>query len=102
MTAIEKHDQHQRVFRRDGYMCRYPGCTDQAVSLAHRIANTKTNRCIYGDAVIDDDLNVVSCCGSLAHNSAFNIGHNPEQARQLAESIRNRREEERGTGTCHK
>lgn len=84
---FEESEKHQRVFARDGYTCCFPGCGKPARHLAHRIANTKTNRKIYGDMVIDHDENVRSVCDDPTHNDYYNIGNQPAQAQKLAKKI---------------
>ena len=84
---FEESEKHKRVFARDGFTCCFPGCWKIGKHLAHRIANTKTNRKIYGDAVIDHDENVKTVCEIPGHNDYFNIGNQPAQAQALAQKI---------------
>lgn len=56
-------------------------CGKAAKQMAHRIANTKTNRKVYGN-IIDHNENLVSVC-SLDCNGTFNIGNNPVKSAKL-------------------
>lgn len=60
--------------------------TNSNAQMAHRIANTKTNRALYGDIVVDSVLNVAFVC-SLKCNDACNIGNNPLACYELAKKI---------------
>lgn len=93
MTArqkLEAEEKRQEIFARDGYLCRECGRSVHAfgtAQLAHRIAQTKSNKAKYGLEVIHHPLNLASVC-SLRCNDAQNIGFNPEACRELVEEIK--------------
>lgn len=53
---------------------------------AHRIANTKTNRSIWGSWIIDHPMNMAIVC-SLKCNDKCNIGNNKGECLKLVEKI---------------
>lgn len=53
---------------------------------AHRIANTKTNRFLWGERIIDHPLNMAMTC-SLKCNQAVNIGMDEGACWRLAKKI---------------
>jgi hypothetical protein len=53
---------------------------------AHRIANTKTNRKVFGNK-IDRNENLVSVC-CLECNDSYNIGNNPVKSAKLIAIIK--------------
>ena len=82
---FELEEKRERIFSRDGGMCQHPNCCVPGYELAHLIANTKTNRHLFGDELIDHDLNVkLSCSG---HNASFNIGYNIVESEKLCQKI---------------
>lgn len=103
--TMEIYETRRRVFNRDGWQCQYPGCTEPAQELAHRIANTKANRnyikhkCLLWlnidlserqvDRIIHHPFNLVSVCKSKmgAHNDYFNCGGSPQKTETLLANI---------------
>jgi hypothetical protein len=80
--------QRDRILARDGGECHYCGKMiprDQR-QIAHRIANTDTNRTAYGDKYVDHDFNLVTTC-SLYCNGRMNIGNKPAIAQRLIDLI---------------
>jgi hypothetical protein len=63
----------------DNWQCQ--NCGKPAMQIAHRIANTKTNRKVFGNK-IDNNVNLVSVC-SLECNDSYNIGNNPGKCEKL-------------------
>ena len=53
---------------------------------AHRIANTKTNRFLWGERIIDHPLNMAMTC-SLKCNQAVNIGMSEGDCWRLVKNI---------------
>ena len=53
---------------------------------AHRIANTKTNRFLWGERIIDHALNMAMTC-SLKCNQAVNIGMSEGDCWRLVKNI---------------
>ena len=75
MTSKEKFDaeeKKERILQKAGYQCR--SCGKPAVSLAHRIAQTKSNLKKYGKEIIHHEYNLAAVCERQACNDAFNIG----------------------------
>jgi len=72
-----------KVAERDQYICQTcfqradPGC------IAHLIADTKANRKIYGNHIIDHPLNKKWTHISNKCNDAWNIGNNPGKCKKL-------------------
>ena len=80
-------ESKKAILARDGYMCQYPSCRKGAVYLAHRIANTLANIQKYGDAIVNNPINLVSVCIIPAHNDYFNIGNDPGKCSELLEEL---------------
>jgi hypothetical protein len=78
--------QYNIRYTLDAWSCQK--CGRPATQMAHRIANTKTNRKIYGNK-IDHNENLVSVC-SLDCNSTYNIGNNPVKSAKLIAIINER------------
>jgi hypothetical protein len=62
------------------------------MELAHRVANTKVNRKLYGAAALDDDDNKRAVCRGGAYagrgcQDACNLGGRPVSVRKLMERI---------------
>lgn len=87
MTEAEKK-QRSLVYATSGGVCEICGrpLVDGQPQGAHRIANTKTNRFLWGANVIDHPLNMAATC-SLSCNQAANIGQNPGECWKLAKRI---------------
>lgn len=81
-------DKKLYILNRDNWKCQYPGCSNPACHLAHRIAQTKANIKKYGKSIIHHELNLVAVCENLEHNSYFNIGFNPVETEKLVEKIK--------------
>lgn len=76
MTEQQKEQREKALFCSAGVcgVCGKPLNQGQP-QYAHKIANTKTNRQMYGSFVIDHTLNGMMVC-SLACNQVVNIGFN--------------------------
>lgn len=87
MTEAEKK-QRSLVYATSGGVCEICGrpLVDGQPQGAHRIANTKTNRFLWGANVIDHPLNMAATC-SLSCNQAANIGQNPGECWKLVKKI---------------
>ena len=90
MEVFMDPEIRQHVFRRDRWICRT--CFESVhrhgtPQIAHKIADTKSNRKMYGDAVVDHPDNLAATC-CLACNSAQNIGFKTVQAAELAAAIK--------------
>ncbi len=72
MTDKQRY-QYRIRYILDKYTCQ--SCGQPAKQMAHRIANTITNRKVYGNK-IDHNENLVSVC-NLECNANYNIGNNP-------------------------
>ncbi len=69
-----------------GYKCLI--CDRRATQRAHCLGDTKLNRRVYGDAVVDDISNYYPACG-LHHNKIIDIGFiqsNQEEIVNIIES----------------
>ena len=81
-------EERVRLYSRDGGVCQ--ACGDMVgineFQVAHRIANTISNRKHYGDAIIDHPINK-----AITHpgrcNSAMNCGFKPDKCREIVEEI---------------
>lgn len=60
----------------------------RATEMAHRISNSKVNKKIYGEDIINHNFNLVPC--NHNDNDSFNIGMNLEKSRRLVELIKTR------------
>jgi len=90
MTDREKFNIYEtklRILDRDLYTCQYPECNNKAISLAHRIAQTKVNIKKYGKEIIHHDLNMVSVCEIQSHNDYFNCAFNESKVTDLINEI---------------
>lgn len=87
MTEAEKK-QRSLVYATSGGVCEICGrpLVDGQPQGAHRIANTKTNRFLWGANIIDHPLNMAATC-SLSCNQAANIGQNPGKCWELVKKI---------------
>ncbi len=92
--ALELQDTRVRLYARQQGLCKackqpisYTDC-----QLAHRIANTKTNRRVYGEEVVDHWMNkALTHAGNC--NDSMNLGMRPVEAGVLAALIRKEIEE---------
>lgn len=87
--GVDAQDDRMAIYIRDGGKCQ--GCGEPVpfdrMQLAHRIANTKTNRRIWGDQVIDSRAN--RCCvGSGRCNDRMNVGHKLDKCQEIAEQAK--------------
>ena len=82
MTDKQRYQYNIR-YTLDNYTCQ--SCGKPAKQMAHRIANTKTNRKVYGNK-IDHNENLVSVC-CLDCNGTYNIGNNPVKSAKLINII---------------
>ena len=84
----EQRRQRETVLASSGGVCEVCGrpLIDGQPQGAHRIANTKTNRFLWGANVIDHPLNMAMTC-SLKCNQAANIGQNPGECWKLVKKI---------------
>jgi len=55
--------------------------------IAHRIADTKVNRKVYGNHIIDHPYNKLWACILNKCNDRWNIGNNPEKCKKLVNLI---------------
>lgn len=87
MTEEQKR-QREAVYAVSGGVCEVCGrpLIDGQPQGAHRIANTKTNRYLWGANVIDHPLNMAMTC-SLKCNQAVNIGMDEGACWRLAKKI---------------
>jgi hypothetical protein len=83
MKQKEK-DNIIHIYEEYGYQCFV--CGNRATQRAHIIGNTKLNRKLYGDAVIDDPLNWLPACG-LEHNKQVDAGTIPANQQAVADII---------------
>ena len=77
MTGKDKFDANEKkeqILLKAGYQCR--SCGKPAMSLAHRIAQTKSNLKKYGKEIIHHEYNLVAVCERQACNDYFNVGGN--------------------------
>lgn len=80
----DKQKQQYKIrYEIENYLCYKSG--KRAMNMAHRIANTKVNRKLYGNR-IDHNFNLCPA-SSLEENDLFNIGNNPGKVRRLIELI---------------
>jgi hypothetical protein len=84
----KQRTQYNIRYTLDEWLCQR--CKKPARMQAHRIANTKVNRKVYGSKIIDDNKNLVSVC-CLECNDSYNIGNNPEKCKKLVKLIETRR-----------
>ena len=77
----KQREQYERRYAIEGYAT--PGGLP-ARQMAHRIANTKTNRRAYGSDVVDSYINLVPVA-TLQENARYNIGNRPELCKRIAE-----------------
>lgn len=87
MTEEQKR-QREAVYAVSGGVCEVCGrpLIDGQPQGAHRIANTKTNRYLWGANVIDHPLNMAMTC-SLKCNQTVNIGMDEGACWRLAKKI---------------
>jgi hypothetical protein len=87
MTEEQKR-QRKAVYAVSGGVCEVCGrpLIDGQPQGAHRIANTKTNRYLWGANVIDHPLNMAMTC-SLKCNQAVNIGMDEGKCWRLVKKI---------------
>lgn len=101
-------ETHQKVLERNNYICEHPGCLNRSTEVAHRIAQTKSNRqdlikkawswvargwmklddfisMKKAKELLDDELNLAGSCKE--HNDYFNIGFKRVSAESLMEEI---------------
>lgn len=77
------------VAERDGYICQKCGKYASNGHIAHRIAETKLNKRLFGEDIIDHPFNKSWVC-SLECNSSYNIGNNPRKRVELYGLIKSR------------
>ena len=87
MTEEQKR-QREAVYAVSGGVCEVCGrpLIDGQPQGAHRIANTKTNRYLWGERTIDHPLNMAMTC-SLKCNQAVNIGMDEGKCWRLVKKI---------------
>ena len=87
MTEEQKR-QREAVYAVSGGVCEICGrpLMDGQPQGAHRIANTKTNRYLWGELIMDHPLNMAMTC-SLKCNQAVNIGMDEGACWRLAKKI---------------
>lgn len=75
----------EQIAIRDNFVCckcgKYIGLSGAP---AHRIANTKANKKIYGNEIINHVYNQVYSCITNECNDFWNIGNNKKKSEQLA------------------
>ena len=86
---FETHEERIQLYEKSNGICQY--CRRlvdiNSFTVAHRIANTKSNRKKYGNEIIDHPLNkAVTHPGNC--NDGMNIGMNPVKCRALAMRIK--------------
>ena len=86
------NEAKDRILQEAGYQC--SRCGGRAVSLAHRIAQTKPNIKAYGKEAIHHKLNLVAVCERQACNDYYNIGNDPMATAALVAQITEERLEE--------
>jgi len=101
-TQYEIDETRRRLFERDLWRCRYPGCLENCTELAHRIGQGKMMvkhiqrllRYDFGELwdaetvrrlIIHNDKNMASSCRK--HNSYFDISNCEEAVRVLLAEI---------------
>ena len=78
----DKEEQQARaMYEHYNYRCFV--CNNPAIERAHVIGNTKVNRRLYGNRVVDSPLNWLPACG-LDHNAKIDIGRNDIIKEQIA------------------
>ena len=82
------NEKRERAFSRDNYRCVVCGrhAPSYHIQLAHRISNTKLNRKLYGNDIIDSVHNVMTVC-SLQCNKSVDIGRIPSVMDAVADEI---------------
>lgn len=91
----------RRIMCRDLGKCRFAGCLNKKLEMAHRIADTESNKKYIQkylidrdinislkevrDKIIDHPFNVVIACDK--HNAYFNIGFNRVETNSLIDII---------------
>ena len=87
--GVEAQEEREAIYLRDHGRCQT--CGKRVAwgdsELAHRIANTDSNRKQWGDEIIDSPLNKATTCRGRC-NDAQNIGNDPEKCRDLVERIK--------------
>ncbi len=83
MKAKER-EQLQEMYERYNWGCFI--CGDRATQRAHIIGDTKLNRRVYGNAVIDNPLNWLPAC-SLGCNKRCDVGFIPMAQKKVADII---------------
>ena len=88
MTTKQKQVK-QFVAERANYICETCGTyAGENGCIAHLISQSKVNRKLYGNDVIDSPLNQRWTCITSACNDAWNIGMNPAKCKELVEKIK--------------
>lgn len=87
-AGLDAYEERVYIYNRDRGECQFCGepVAFAKFQLAHRIANTKTNRKRWGAAVVDSPLNqCVTHPGRC--NDGMNIGQRPVECAELAARI---------------
>jgi len=86
---FEQAEERLRIYARDHGICQACGETVpmDGFEVAHRIANTASNRKRYGDRVIDHPLNKATTHPGRC-NSAMNCGFRPDECRSIVEAVK--------------
>jgi hypothetical protein len=94
MSAYERRrfavaEQRLAIYYRDGGICQscHRPVSIQAFQVAHRIADTVSNRKRYGGHVVDHALNKSTTHAGKC-NDAQNCGFNPVQCAEIVKAIR--------------
>lgn len=86
---FELHEERLAIYSRDGGICQYCGepVDINRFEVAHRIANTVSNRKRYGAEIVDHRLNKATTHAGRC-NSGMNCGFNPGKCQEIIDRIK--------------
>lgn len=86
---FEQAKERLRIYARDHGICQACGkpVPMDGFEVAHRIANTASNRKRHSDRVIDHPLNKATTHPGRC-NSAMNCGFRPDECRRIVEAVK--------------
>jgi len=79
MNKVKEREMMREMYAEQRWLCAVKGCYKQVNQRAHILGNTKLNRHLYGDDIIDSKLNWRGVC-SLECNNKIDIGKGTLQA----------------------
>ena len=85
---FEQHEERLAIYTRDKGICQACGkfVDINLFQIAHKIANTKTNRLKYGNAVIAHVLNKATTHPGKC-NDFMNCGFKPDKCQEIVDAI---------------